>query len=264
MVSNVIIIPARFGSTRFPGKPLAMLNGKPILAHVYDHAVIASQSAGADIYVTTDDRRISSYCEGASIPVVMTSQNCKTGTDRVHSALEILDRNYDFVLNLQGDAPFCYPDFIQKILESFDNASDIVTPVTQLGWDDLDALREAKKQTPFSGTTTVMDEQGYCRWFSKNIIPAIRKEEELREQSDLSPVYRHIGLYGYAVEALERYVSFEETIYEKLEGLEQLRALENGLCIKGVKVSYDGRPSMSGIDSPEDLARAEKLIAELS
>ena len=105
-----------------------------------------------------------------------------------------------------------------------------------------------------------MSETGRAFWFSKNIIPAIRKEAALRAASDLSPVYRHIGLYGYSYTALEKYVTLKPGIYEELEGLEQLRALENGMSIQCVTVDYKGRPSMSGIDSPEDLARAERLL----
>jgi 3-deoxy-manno-octulosonate cytidylyltransferase (CMP-KDO synthetase) len=121
----------------------------------------------------------------------------------------------------------------------------------------LDTLRESKKTTPFSGTTAILDSNNRALWFSKNVIPAIRKEDRTQPHS---PVYRHIGLYGYARAALQKYVTLPPSHYEQLEGLEQLRAIENGMTIQAVVVDYKGRPAMTGIDSPEDLQRAEALL----
>ena len=132
-----------------------------------------------------------------------------------------------------------------------------MTPVVRLSWAELDELRISKQSTPFSGTTAILDKNNHALWFSKNIIPAIRSEDR---GSPLSPIYRHIGLYGYARTSLERYVTLPQSVYEELEGLEQLRALENGMTIQAVVVDYKGRPAMTGIDSPEDLIRAEKLL----
>ena len=140
-------------------------------------------------------------------------------------------------------------------------ALDAVTPIVQMSWADLDEVRERKKETPFSGTSCIVNAEDEALWFSKNILPAIRKEEKLRETEALSPVWRHIGLYGYKRAALERFVSLPEGHYERLEGLEQLRFLENGMRIQAVKVA--AAPSaMWGIDTPQDAAHAEKLIAE--
>lgn len=263
MTSVAIIIPARYGSTRFPGKPLALLGGKPILQHVYENARRAAATDGnISVHVATDDARISDFCDQNRIPCLMTPEDCVTGTDRVMHAAKQLPFRPDFVLNLQGDAPFTPPDFIRGIIDDFieDPLIDIVTPVTQMSWDEVDRLRENKLTTPFSGTTVVLSAERRALWFSKNIIPAVRKEDQWRAISPLSPVYRHIGLYGYRFGALEKFVALDPSAYEILEGLEQLRALENGLTIRAVVVDYQGRPSMSGIDSPEDLARAEKLL----
>jgi len=264
MTHIAIIIPARYASTRFPGKPLAVLGGKPILNRVYENAIeAASGLSNITVAVATDDDRISSHCEKDHINYLMTSPDCHTGSDRVIEAAAQLKDQPDFVLNMQGDAPFTPADFIRAMIDEYlaDSSVDIVTPVTQMSWAQLDKLREDKKTTPFSGTTAVLDLARNALWFSKNIIPGIRKEKEMREKGDLSPVYRHIGLYGYKWSALQKYKTLAPSFYEELEGLEQLRALENGMKIRAVIVDYKGRPSMSGIDSPEDLERAEKLLA---
>lgn len=259
-MKTVIIIPARYGSTRFPGKPLAILAGKTVLEHVVDIAKsVTTALPNVTYYVATDDDRISDVCKSKNIPVIITARDFETGTDRVMAAVKTLPTQPDFIINLQGDAPFTPADFVIELIKTYrDNrAADIVTPVVQLTWEALDELRTHKVTTPFSGTTAVLDKNNRALWFSKNIIPAIRKED--RKQSH-SPVYRHIGLYGYAYRALDKYISLPQSTYEQLEGLEQLRALENGMTIQAVVVDYKGRPAMTGIDSPEDLARAKALL----
>ncbi|MBP9838359.1 MAG: 3-deoxy-manno-octulosonate cytidylyltransferase, partial [Proteobacteria bacterium] len=127
-----------------------------------------------------------------------------------------------------------------------------------LTWSELDALREHKKVSPFSGTTALLNSESQAIWFSKQIIPAIKKE---KREEKFSPVFKHIGIYGYKFDALARYVKMPESEYEKIEELEQLRLLENGYKINIVKVSYNGRTPNAGIDSPEDLKIAEQIIA---
>lgn len=259
-MNTSIIIPARYASTRFPGKPLALLAGKAVLAWVVEIAKsVVSQIPNVTYHVATDDDRIKSFCDENHIPVIMTASDFETGTDRVMAAVNTLPLKPDFIINLQGDAPFTPADFVVNIINAYHQnpSADIVTPVVQLSWSELDDLRESKKLTPFSGTTTIVDKYNRALWFSKNIIPAIRKEDR---NKPFSPVYRHIGLYGYNRIALEKYITLEISPYEKLEGLEQLRALENGMSIQAVVVDYKGRPAMTGIDSPEDLIRAEALL----
>ena len=261
-MKTVIVIPARYGSTRFPGKPLAKIKGRELLLRVHDSAAQTAETLdNVSIVVATEDHRIESFCEQNDLRCVMTSDSCESGTDRAMEAIDNSGLNADFVVNLQGDliAP---PHFIKALIQAYkdDQSADVVTPVTQLDWTTLDALKEAKKQTPFSGTTVTINQQGYALWFSKNIIPAIRKEEKLRDLNPHSPVFRHIGMYGYSYKGLKKYVSLPHSHYEQLEGLEQLRALENGMTIKCVSIAYDGFPAFPGIDSPEDIARAEALL----
>lgn len=262
-MKTVIIIPARYGSTRFPGKPLAILGGKTVLERVVDIAKdVVKQLPNVTYYVATDDARISDVCDQLNIPVIITATDFETGTDRVMAAVNTLDDAPDFIVNLQGDAPFTPADFVIDLITAYQKhpAVDIVTPVVQLSWDELDELRAHKVETPFSGTTAILNNDLKAIWFSKNIVPAIRKESQMRLLDQLSPVYRHIGLYGYAYHALQKYIQLPLSHYEQLEGLEQLRALENGMTIQAVIVDYKGRPAMTGIDSPEDLARAEALL----
>ena len=212
--------------------------------------------------MATDDGRIAEACQNANIPFIITDDKIETGTDRVMAAVNTLQDLPDFIINLQGDAPFTPADFVTDIIRAYEENpdSDIVTPVVQLTWSELDSLRQDKISTPFSGTTAILGKGNQALWFSKNIIPAIRKEKQMRETDALSPVFRHIGLYGYAYRALQKYITLPQSTYEQLEGLEQLRALENGMKVQAVLVDYQGRPAMTGIDSPEDLIRAEALL----
>lgn len=264
-LKTAIIIPARYASVRLPGKPLAKIAGKTMLERVVAIAHAAAKGLpNVSVVVATDDERIAKHCEEIGAAHVMTSPDCPTGTDRAAAVLAQMKDKPDFILNMQGDAPLTPPDFLRAMIDAFTaSPCDVITPVTQMTWKQLDKLRENKKTTPFSGTTAVFDpETGKAFWFSKNIIPAVRKEEKLREQGDLSPVFRHIGLYGYSAKMLETYCTLPEGRFEKLEGLEQLRVLENGYDLRCVPVDYKGRASMSGVDSPEDITRAEALIAE--
>jgi 3-deoxy-manno-octulosonate cytidylyltransferase (CMP-KDO synthetase) len=260
---TIIVIPARYPSTRLPGKPLVMIAGRTMLERVVALSrSAASGLAGVEVIVATDEGRISEHCQEIGVPSVMTPSACPSGTDRVAEAIRRLGGHPDFVINMQGDAPLTPPSMVRALIESFAAApTDIVTPVTQLSWDELDALRRAKATTPFSGTCAVFDStSGRAYWFSKQILPAIRREERYRSESRLSPVFRHIGLYGDRREMLDRYATLPEGRFEKLEGLEQLRALEHGYTIRCVPVETEDRPTMSGIDSPEDVTRAEELI----
>jgi 3-deoxy-manno-octulosonate cytidylyltransferase (CMP-KDO synthetase) len=264
-MKTAIVIPARYASTRLPGKPLAMVSGQTMLQRV----VRLSQAAAhglkdVTILVATDDNRITQHCDELGITSVMTPIDSPSGTDRVAAAVRQMTDKPDFILNMQGDAPLTPPDFLRAMIEAFAVAPcDCVTPVTQLSWEQLDKLRQHKQTTPFSGTTVTFDEKNHrALWFSKNIIPAMCKESKLRENDKKSPIFRHIGLYGYSLNMLENYTKLSESKFEKLEGLEQLRMLENGYIIRCVPVDFKGRANMSGIDSPEDIARAEALIAQ--
>jgi len=259
---TLIVVPARYGSTRFPGKPLAKING---ISMVRRTAKIAMKSAAqidsCDMVVATDDTRIEEHCMSYDIPCIMTKEALKTGSDRALAAAEALDKSYDYIINLQGDAPFTPVSSIVALAEAIKTGIDVATPYIQLSWESLDSLRQHKIETPFSGTTVIIGQDGRAIWFSKNIIPAIRKEETLRKIETLSSVNRHIGLYAYTYEALKRFTAAPESHYEKLEGLEQLRILENGMNPACVRVDPPA-VTMSGIDAPADVELAEALIAK--
>lgn len=265
MARSVIIIPARYGSTRFPGKPLTIIAGKTLLQRVYEVASAAILNVcDVKIFVATDDDRIHAHALELGAEVLMTPEDCKTGSDRALAACSSLESPPEIVVNLQGDAPLTPPHFVTAIINSLINnpECDVATPVAQLSWEALDDLRESKLQRPFSGTTAIVDEKNNALWFSKKILPALRQEEKLRQSQKLSPIFRHIGLYGYRFSALQKFVSLPEGNYEALEGLEQLRFLENGLKIKAVKVDYGQFPSMSGVDTLEDAKKAEQLLLQ--
>lgn len=264
-MKTAIVIPARYGSTRFPGKPLTKIAGKTMLSRVVNVARdVQKHYPNIDIAVATEDQRIADHAEEIGVRGIMTSDDCATGSDRVLEAVDKMDGDIDFVLGLQGDAPFTPPQALIKMIETVESNSDIevITPVINLRWDELDRLRENKKITPFSGTTAILDKNGKALWFSKNILPAIRKEENWREKSEFSPVHQHIGLYGYRVDVLRKFVSYPQGVYEQLEGLEQLRLLENGINIQTVTIDVESGVTQAGIDSPEDVERAEKILAQ--
>ncbi|MEM6780509.1 MAG: manno-octulosonate cytidylyltransferase [Pseudomonadota bacterium] len=254
-----IIIPARYASTRFPGKPLAKISGKTMLERVVEIGRKTSEGKNITLAVATEDGRIADHCKEIDVDCVMTSENCATGSDRVLEAAKKLG-DFDITIGLQGDAPFTPLSAIENIIDAFEKNPklSVVTPIVNLRWSELDTLREAKKTTPFSGTTCIRSNDGRALWFSKNIIPAIRKENR---EHEYSPVYQHIGLYGFRTDVLKEFVSLPQGHYEQLEGLEQLRLLENNIPIQTVVIDVDAGLAQAGIDSPEDVARAEKLLA---
>ena len=256
-MKTTIAIPARYASTRFPGKPLAEIGGQSMLSRVVD---LARSIEDVEVFVTTEDKRIADHAAEISVDCIMTPPSCPTGSDRVLSALRQIDTWPDYVVNLQGDAPFIPQSVLKAIIAAFKDKPEVVTPVHRLSWDDLDRLREAKKTTPFSGTTAILNDDNQALWFSKNILPAIRKEKELRAESDLSPVYQHMGLYGFRTDILEKFCTLPQGTYEALEGLEQLRMIEHGIKVTAVPVDIDKGTIQSGIDTPEDLERAEALL----
>lgn len=240
-----------------------MIAGKTMLERVYDLACEATRGLDdIEILIATEDQRILDHAQSFNAPAVMTPESCQTGTDRACAAIEAAGLSPDIVLNLQGDAPLTPPHFITDVIHAFHETPipDVVTPAYQMTWEQLDTLRVSKETTPFSGTTVSVDPNGYALWFSKNIIPAIRKEDTYRANSLLSPILKHIGLYGYRYDVLKRFVDLPQTQYETLEGLEQLRLLEHRYTIKVVTIDPKGHRIHGGIDSPEDIEYAEKLI----
>ncbi len=250
-----IIIPARYCSTRFLGKPLAVVAGVPLLQRVW--ALGASVVGREKVVVTTDDQRIADFCTKLGTPCIMTDAAIPNGTERAHAALLKLPADVDQVINLQGDAVLTPPWVIKAIIDEMqrgDNTVGVFTPAVKMSAASLAALREAKSQGEVGGTTVTFDRQHNALYFSKSIIPFVRDEAAVA-------VYRHIGLYGYRRDMLDQLVRLPSGPLEQAEKLEQLRALENGLRIRVIEVDYRGR-SHTGVDSREDLDRAEKLIAK--
>jgi 3-deoxy-manno-octulosonate cytidylyltransferase (CMP-KDO synthetase) len=260
-MKSVIVIPARYASTRLPGKPLQLINGVSMLARTVDAARRAGQATGASVLVATDDDRITAHCRDIGVASVMTDPDLPSGTDRCRAAAELAAPDADFIVNLQGDAPFTPASHVVALIANAARG-DVVTPVIPLTWEALDRLRENKKTTPFSGTTCIRGPDGRALWFSKIILPAMRKEEKLRSSGPLSPVLQHVGLYGYSRAALTRIAAMKPSRYEELEGLEQLRFLENGLSVFAVEVEPSALPS-AGIDAPEDVVKAEAALQRL-
>ena len=264
--SILIVIPARYASTRLPGKPLVKIAGVEMIKRVADiAAAICRANENCHYVVATDDSRIVDFCQAVDVPAVMTAETCRSGTERCWDAVCRQPRRPDFIINLQGDNPLCPPWVIQQLISAWrESRADVFTPCIHLSWAEYDRLVEAKKTTPYSGTTVLVDKEGYALAFSKNIIPAVRKPEKAAAQLELSPVRRHVGLYAYTYDALETYFRLPECEYELgcVEGLEQMRYLYHGLKVKMVETDYRGRKTTGGVDSPEDVARVEAILAE--
>jgi 3-deoxy-manno-octulosonate cytidylyltransferase (CMP-KDO synthetase) len=260
-MSDLIIIPARYGSTRFPGKPLATIGGIAMIERVVRVAERASKIAGdTSVLVAIDDQRIFDFVVALGVDAVMTSLSAENGSARALEAVREKCLAPGVVVNLQGDAPFTSSAAIADILKAARTAdAAVVTPLVRLDWAALDALRETKKHSPFTGTTCIRGRDGHALWFSKAILPAIRDEANLRESQSMSPVWMHIGAYAYRMEALHRFAALPGGEYEHLEGLEQLRLLEAGCPILTLEAAPSIWP-MTGIDTPEDADQATALI----
>ena len=252
MTDTVIIIPARYGSTRLPGKPLIDIAGKTMVERVWR---LAKQVSGVSaVLVATDDDRIAEEVASFGGEAVMTPEACKNGTERALAAVEACGLSPDVVINLQGDAPLTPPWVIQAMVDEMasGNTADICTPATRLTGEKLDYFLRDKEITPQTGTSVVMDKDQNALYFSKSILPFSRHERE--------EVFRHVGLYAYRLDVLKALCALPESPLERAEKLEQLRALENGYAIKVTIVDYRGR-SHASVDALEDVARVEAILA---
>jgi 3-deoxy-manno-octulosonate cytidylyltransferase (CMP-KDO synthetase) len=214
------------------------------------------------VVVATDDPRIADHASALGLEVALTAKDLDSGSARAFAAAQARPRPPTLVINLQGDAPFIPSGTVVELITTLrEGAADVATPVYRLDWQHLDRLRTHKVSAPFSGTTCLRRPDGQALWFSKTILPAMRDEATLRADQ-FSPVWQHLGLYGYRMAALEWFVTTPPSLYERLEGLEQLRFLEHGWTISTIEVA---RPehALSGIDTAADLALAEAAIAHL-
>jgi 3-deoxy-manno-octulosonate cytidylyltransferase (CMP-KDO synthetase) len=248
----LIVIPARFGSTRFPGKPLAPILGVPMIRRV--HAIARAGAPDARVVVATDDERITDFVRGFGGEAVMTPDTIRNGTERAAVVDKQLGSDFGFVINLQGDAVLTPPWVISAVVEAAaDPAVEMATPAVRMSAQSFERLRNAKAGGEVGGTTVTFDCKHDALYFSKSIIPFVRTV------TDPLPVWRHIGLYGYRSATLARLVALSPGPLEMAEQLEQLRALEHGIRIRIVPVDYRGRTHW-GVDSPEDLRRCEEFI----
>ena len=240
----IAVIPARYASTRFPGKPLAVLGGKTVIQRVYEQAV----SVLPEAYVATDDERIFQAVEAFGGRAVMTRADHKSGTDRIEEAVEKIATDADVIINIQGDEPFIQPSQIETLMQLFDN------PATQIGtlgkrFETIDAVRNP------NSPKIVTDHRGFALYFSRSVIPYIRGIEA-DEWLTHYPFLKHLGIYAYRREVLAEVTRLPQSALEKAESLEQLRWLENGYRIRVGLTDVE----TVGIDTPEDLARAEAFL----
>lgn len=244
----IAIIPARYASTRFPGKPLAMLSGKTVIQRVYEQV----KDAIEDVYVATDDQRIYDAVESFGGKAVMTSPDHKSGTDRIEEAVKKIGGDYDVVVNVQGDEPFIQTLQIQTVCHCFiDPSTQIATLGKPFGRtaEDLTAI-----ENPNSPKIAV-NKNHFALYFSRSVIPYVRGKEKT-EWPEAFPYLKHIGLYAYRRKVLDEITSLPQGDLEKAESLEQLRWLENGYRIKVGLTDVE----TVGIDTPEDLERAECFL----
>lgn len=241
----IIVIPARYGSTRFPGKPLADLQGKPIIQWVYE---ACKKADCGEVIIATEDERITSAAASFGAKAVMTSADCQSGTDRIYQATKGLGASY--VINVQGDEPFVRPETIKAVVELVknDDQTDISTacmPIT-----DKEAVNNPNH------VKAVLAKDMRALYFSRSPIPYKR---EKTPESEKAPYYLHCGIYGYKIKALEQFVNLPVSPLENLEKLEQLRALEAGMTIKSALINKAG----PAIDTPADLERAKEFAKNL-
>lgn len=258
----VIIIPARYGSTRYPGKPLVPLRtreGKKSLIQLSWEA--ANKVSGiSEIYVATDDKRIEEHAVAFGAKVIRTSSKCKNGTERCAEAVSNARLEAEIIVNFQGDAPLTPSWFVEEIIASLkaDKSTDMATPVLRLDRKSYNLFFEDRKSDRVGGTTVVFDKDMYALYFSKELIPFF--EISKIEQDKPIPCYHHVGVYAYRKNILREYLSWPESNLEKLEGLEQLRFLSENKKVKCVEVSSRGNVFWE-LNNPEDVQRIEKVIS---
>ena len=238
------IIPARYASTRFPGKPLALLGGKPVIQHVYEKVAAVLEAA----YVATDDERIYDVVKSFGGQVVMTRTDHKSGTDRIEEAIEKIGGEWDVVVNVQGDEPFVAKSQLDTICHCFDDPTTQIAPLGK-PFESMEAV-----QNPNS-PKIVVDNMGFAMYFSRSVIPYVRGKEKSSWLTHY-PFLKHLGIYAYRKDVLRQVTQLPQSSLEIAESLEQLRWLQNGFKIKVGTTDVE----TVGIDTPQDLERAEEFL----
>jgi 3-deoxy-manno-octulosonate cytidylyltransferase (CMP-KDO synthetase) len=236
-----------------------MILGKSLLERTWR---IAKAVKGVDeVYIATEDERIAEHATSFGAKAQITSSSCTNGTERILDALKRLALKPQIIINLQGDAVLTPPHSIEALVDTLKKKREVgfATLAVKLSEEQYEELRLKKTNSSASGTLVTFDRTGKALYFSKSIIPYVRHQSNGQKAQAGPPIYRHIGLYAYRYDVLTRYVNLEPTPLEICEGLEQLRALENGIPIQVVEVDYKGRTHWS-VDSPEDAKMAEQII----
>ncbi|MDU8912141.1 manno-octulosonate cytidylyltransferase [Aestuariicoccus sp. MJ-SS9] len=259
----VIVIPARYASTRYPGKPLAELTlpsgeRKSLIRLSWEAATQVRGVSG--VYVATDDDRIAAHARSFGASVIMTSNAARNGTERCAEALENAGLDTDLVVNLQGDAPLTPPWFIEDLIAAMqaDPSAQVATPVLRCDAQTYGHFTEDRKTGRVGGTTAVFAANGHALYFSKEVIPYI----DPGKLPDPIPVFHHVGVYAYRPAALMAYGQWPEGTLERLEGLEQLRFLEHGVPVACVTVEGRGRVFWE-LNNPHDIPRIESALRGL-
>jgi len=241
---HIALIPARYGSTRFPGKALALLRGKPLIQHVYEQARRVPRLDG--VFVATDDERIRQCVESFGGQAVMTRSDHPSGSDRLAEAADILGLSpHDLVLNIQGDQPVFPPEIIGQLMAIMERDCHAVMATPALRLTDPDLARDPNV------VKVVFDQRGRALYFSRSPLPYWRDGER-------PYFFKHIGIYAYRVEFLHNFVTLPPGRWEEAEKLEQLRALEYGFAIQVAETTGDTLE----VDTPADLARVEEYLRE--
>lgn len=246
-MKTIAIIPARYGSSRFKGKPLAMLAGRPVIQHVYERVLQVVE----DTWVATDDERIYDTVKAFGGKVVMTRADHKSGTDRIQEAVEKIGTKADVVINVQGDEPFIQTSQIETICRLFDDPG---TQIATIGkrFESMEAVENP------NSPKIVTDVNGFALYFSRSPIPFVRGAER-EAWLGRYPFLKHLGIYAYRRTVLAEITQLPMSPLEKAESLEQLRWLQNGYRIKVGLTNVE----TIGIDTPTDLEKAEKFIQEV-
>lgn len=253
------MIPARYASVRYPGKPLAMLRGadgiaKPLLQRTWE-AACAVKGISA-VYVLTEDARIQQAAEAFGASVLMTSNRCRNGTERCAEALAQLDPEPRVIVNVQGDAPLTPPWYIEALIAAMDHA-EVATPVLATDEAHLHRLREDRRNDRVGATTVTFDRQRRALYFSKEIIPFAGEATTTPRHN----IFHHVGVYAYTPAALSAYMAAEPGALEVQEGLEQLRFLEEGIPVHCVEVDARGRAFWE-LNNPADVDIIEGILKE--
>lgn len=236
------VIPARYASTRLPGKPLALIAGKPMIQHVYMRACEAKLPD--EVIVATDHEEVFAAVEAFGGKVVMTSSEHPSGTDRL-AEVALKYNDVDVIINVQGDEPMIPPEIIDRLAKAFEVDPDLKMATMKV------EMQESEYNDP-AAVKVVTDSNGYALYFSRSLLPYPRNKVEGAK------VYKHVGVYAYKRNFLLQYAALEPTELEKVESLEQLRVLENGYRIKVLESDFQG----IGVDTPEDLVAINELFAK--